>query len=65
MSYGGKCDEDLKVHVPTALKVALQIRANKKKRGRGEVSDYVRHVLIRHLIVEEALEKAEGAQDEK
>jgi hypothetical protein len=54
-----KCDEDIKVHVPSALKADLKRIAEKRDR---ELSDYVRHVLTRHVIVERALRSHEGAE---
>lgn len=54
-----KCDDDIKVHVPSSLKQDLKRIAEKKDR---ELSDYVRHVLTRHVIVERALAGAEGAE---
>jgi len=53
-----KCDDDIKVHVPSALKADLRQIAARKDR---ELSDYVRHVLTRHVIVERALTGYEGA----
>lgn len=54
-----KCDDDIKVHVPASLKADLRLIAAKKDR---ELSDYVRHVLTRHVIVERALRGHEGAE---
>lgn len=54
-----KCDEDIKVHVPATLKADLKRIAETKDR---ELSDYVRHVLTRHVIVERALRGYEGAE---
>lgn len=54
-----KCDDDIKVHVPAALKADLRKIAHTKDR---ELSDYVRHVLTRHVIVERALKSYEGAE---
>lgn len=54
-----KCDEDIKVHVPSALKADLKRIAETKDR---ELSDYVRHVLTRHVIVERALRGSEGPE---
>lgn len=53
-----KCDDDIKVHVPAAIKADLRRIAEMKDRG---LSDYVRHVLTRHVIVERALRSLEGA----
>ena len=54
-----KCDDDIKVHVPSVLKAELRRIAQMKDR---ELSDYVRHVLTRHVIVERALRGSEGAE---
>lgn len=54
-----KCDDDIKVHVPSTLKAELKRIAEKKDR---ELSDYLRHVLTRHVIVERALAGSEGAE---
>ena len=54
-----KCDDDIKVHVPSTLKADLRRIAERKDR---ELSDYVRHVLTRHVIVERALSSYEGAE---
>ena len=53
-----KCDEDIKVHVSSTLKADLRRIAEKRDR---DLSDYVRHVLTRHVIVERALAGTEGA----
>lgn len=53
-----KCDDDLKLHVPSELKSTLASLAKKKDRTLG---DYARHVLTRHVIVEKALQSWEGA----
>jgi len=52
-----KCDDDIKIHVPSSLKVDLKRIATKNDR---DLSDYVRHVLTRHVIVEKALSGTEG-----
>ena len=54
-----KCDDEIKVHVPTDLKSKLRQFAQKNDR---DLSDYVRHVLTRHVIVEVALSGTEGPQ---
>lgn len=53
-----KCDDDLKVHLPSELKAQVKQLAQRNDR---DLSDYVRYVLTRHVIVEVALAGAEGA----
>lgn len=54
-----KCDDEIKVHVPSTLKADLQRIATKDDR---RLSDYIRHVLIRHVIVERTRRNYEGAE---
>ncbi|HEU4344791.1 MAG TPA: hypothetical protein VFU31_24850 [Candidatus Binatia bacterium] len=54
-----KCDEHIKIHIPGQTKDRLRDLAKKNDR---ELSDYVRHVLTRHVIVAAALEGEEGAK---
>lgn len=53
-----KCTDDLKVHVPPEIKAELRAIAKRKDRTLG---DYARHILTRHVIVEGALTRWEGA----
>jgi hypothetical protein len=60
MNRLGKSDEELKVHVPTDLKVKLMSLAERQDR---KLSDYLRHVLSLHVYgnSEIFLSKSEGA----
>lgn len=53
-----KLDESLKVHVSTPFKRDFAALAKRKDRTPG---DYARHILTRHMIVERALQRWEGA----
>lgn len=57
--YNDKCDDDLKLHLPSRLKSRLREIAKKNDR---DLSDYCRHVLTRHVIVATALENEEGSR---
>lgn len=53
-----KCTDDLKVHVPPTLKEQLTQLAKREDRSLG---DYARYVLTRHVTVQVALNRLEGA----